>query len=361
MRYDAHMTDERAANRAPRTPITWLLIAANLVVFGIELASGADMMSPTAQQILRLGGDFAPYTLHGQWWRLGSAMFLHFGLVHIGMNMFVLWQARIVEVLYGHLGFIAIYVASGLLGGITSLWHAQWVVSAGASGAVFGAFGAFGAFLLIRRDRLDPTIVQRRAQSLAIFIGINFAYGLTQTGIDMSAHVGGLVTGFVVGCALAAGSRAGEQLTKRAIAALAVAIALTAGALIVMPKPFDLDGELAAFSATEAECLKQYNDAYHQYDSGALTGAQLADLVTKQVLPKWRAARARVESWQAVPSRFTAAVAVLKEYAGDREQWFTEVVTIAGGSASADVVASHKDLGERIAGELKDLNDALHP
>ena len=354
-------SDASAPARAPQTPITWLLIAANVAMFAVELASGADIMRPTSQQILHLGGDFAPLTLHGQWWRLGSSMFLHIGIVHLAMNMIVLWQARVVEVLYGRLGFFAIYVASGLLGGIASLWHAKWAVSAGASGAVFGVFGAFGAFLLARRDRIDPEVLRRRAQSLATFIGINLVYGWMQPHIDVSAHIGGLITGFVVGFALVQRAREAEQTTKRAIPALAAALAVTVAGLLVLPKPLDVDSELAAFSAVEKQCIATFNTAHDQLKANAITGVQMVEVIEKQVLPPWRAARARLEGLRDMPPGVAHALQLLVQYANDREQSFVDDETLADGTPTREFVERHDQLQRKIKDDLEAYEAALRP
>src|SRR3954466_7244161 len=87
--------------------ITYILIAANVVAFVLELVAGADAIKPTPQQIIDLGGDFAPLTLHGEPWRLVSSMFLHFGLIHVALNMVCLAQGRVVESVMGRAGFAA--------------------------------------------------------------------------------------------------------------------------------------------------------------------------------------------------------------------------------------------------------------
>ena len=241
--------------RRPQTWVTYALIAVNVLVFGYELANGADLMNgPTPQKMIDLGGDFAPLTLDGQWWRLATSMFLHYGIAHIGMNMLCLYQGRIVEIVYGRAGFAALYVASGLVGGIASLGHASNVVSAGASGAVFGVFGAFGAFLLLRRDRLDPVAVRNSARSLAFFIAINLVIGLQSATIDLSAHVGGLVAGALAGAALLVGTSANSRRGLRALAVAIAAVAVTAVALVALPKPKSIARQ------------QQLDDLYHQLE-----------------------------------------------------------------------------------------------
>ena len=306
---------------------------------------------------MRLGGDFAPLTLHGQWWRVGSSMFLHYGILHIGMNMLVLWQGRVVEVVYGSLGFLAIYLAAGLLGSVTSVWHAQWVVSAGASGAVFGVFGAFGAFLLLRRNQLDPQLVRRRGQSLITFIGLNMYIGLTQPNIDISAHVGGLIIGFVVGCVLAYGPRAGKLLRKRAVAVLVLTIPVVAVALVVMPKPIDADGELQAFGEVDTKIIDLYKGAMVQLDAHAITAAQMVELIDTQVLPPWRAARARVERVRGLPPRIQHWFELLDQYAKDREDMFVEAKKFAEPHGD-DFVAHFQDLKNKIQADVEAFSEA---
>ena len=194
--------------------ITYALIAANVAMFAVEIAHGADALAPTPQQIIDLGGSFPPLTLHGEWWRLGSSMFLHFGIVHIALNMVCLYQARVVEQLFGHLGFAAIYLLAGLGGGVASLVAGSGhAVTAGASGAVFGIYGGFGAFLVLRRSQIQTDAWQRTARSIGTFLVLNLVIGLTAKGISLSAHVGGVIVGFGVGAALLAGSGTSPKRT----------------------------------------------------------------------------------------------------------------------------------------------------
>src|SRR5262249_28375397 len=98
--------------------VTFGLIAANVAVFAFELASGASLGGPDPQEMVALGGNFGPLTCHGQAWRLVTAMFLHYGIVHIGMNMLCLYQVRIAERILGRAEFLALYLAAGLVGGL---------------------------------------------------------------------------------------------------------------------------------------------------------------------------------------------------------------------------------------------------
>ncbi len=190
-----------ADRRTNHTWVTYALIAANVAMFGMELARGVLFVNPTAQQVLDVGANYGPLTKDGEWWRLVTAMFLHFGIVHIALNMLCLWQGRVVETVYGSARFAVIYLVAGLAGSIGSLLLHPLTVSAGASGAVFGVYGAFGAFLVLRRNAMPPAVWQSTMRSLGMFLAINFIFGLSSPNIDMTAHVVGLVAGFAVGAA----------------------------------------------------------------------------------------------------------------------------------------------------------------
>jgi membrane associated rhomboid family serine protease len=128
-------------------------------------------------------------------------MFLHLGVLHLGLNMLCLYRASIVEAIYGHARMLAIYVIAGLGGGAaTVMFGPPNVVTVGASGAVFGIYGAFGVFLLLRRSLIPPEVWQPLARSLGSFLVLNLVIGLAAQGISLTAHIGGLV----VGSALAA-------------------------------------------------------------------------------------------------------------------------------------------------------------
>jgi membrane associated rhomboid family serine protease len=292
--------------------VTYVLIAANVAMFGVELANGASAVSPKVADVLPLGGNFAPLTLRGEWWRLGASMFLHYGLLHIAMNMLCLYQGRGVEEIYGRLGFVAIYFAAGILGGVGSVARSANTVSAGASGAVFGVFGAFGAYLVVRRASIDRTAWEARARSLATFVALNLFIGFQTSGIDLTAHVVGLATGFAVGVALLAGAGADAHRTVRAVVALVVALGASVAILVALPKPFDLDALGRELVAVESRCVDTYNAALKRAQAGTLSEADFADIIERDVLPPWHAMREKIEA-QLDDKRFHLTVLYVKD------------------------------------------------
>ena len=136
----------------PYAFVTPALVLINVGVFAAMIAAGVDLMSPSIEHLLSWGANYAPMTTGGEWWRLLTSNYVHIGIIHIAFNMWVLWDAgRLVERLLGNVGFIIMYVLSGVLGSLTTVLWNPAVVSAGASGAVFGVYGCLIGFLFIAR------------------------------------------------------------------------------------------------------------------------------------------------------------------------------------------------------------------
>jgi rhomboid protease GluP len=192
-----------ARSRSPYT-LTIALIAINVLVFLAMVASGVSFTQPTTRDILIWGGDFAPLTLGAhQYWRLLTSCFLHFGIIHIGMNMYVLYLiGPFIESVFGRVRYLLIYFIAGLAGSLVSVHVHPLAVGAGASGAIFGLYGAVFGFLLIRRRTLNPAAISSISKSAGIFVLYNVVYGSISGTTDLSAHLGGLVAGFLAGMLL---------------------------------------------------------------------------------------------------------------------------------------------------------------
>jgi rhomboid protease GluP len=228
---------EMLRQRIRHVPITQWLLTLNILVFVCMLLSGAGFWhSPNIVQ-LNWGANFAPATQNGEWWRLGSAMFLHFGVMHLAMNMLALWDCgRLVERMYGHLWFLVIYLVSGLMGNLFSLvMHGNQAISGGASGAIFGIYGALIIFLWMQRRQLDPKEFKLFFGAAVGFSAITILLGFVISGIDNYAHIGGFIAGLLLSAAIS-----GVMHTpKPKLTWLSLAIVLSAlGVLILnLPKP----------------------------------------------------------------------------------------------------------------------------
>jgi membrane associated rhomboid family serine protease/Flp pilus assembly protein TadD len=180
--------------------VTRVLIALNVLVYVAMGLSGVSWTDPSVVQAIRWGADFGPLTLSGQWWRLFTSMFVHFGFFHIALNMWCLRNLAVaLEPMMGRLAFGVTYLFCGLAASAVSTAWNPWRASAGASGAIFGIAGAFVSYLVLKKAAIPASLVRQNLRSLAVFILLNLSIGAASGHIDNSAHLGGLVAGLVLG------------------------------------------------------------------------------------------------------------------------------------------------------------------
>ncbi|QJX45655.1 rhomboid family intramembrane serine protease [Hymenobacter taeanensis] len=181
--------------------VTPLLLWLNLLAYVLLALVGQNPLNPTAPDLVRWGANFTPLTLHGQPWRLLTSCFLHGGPGHLLMNMSSLvFLGLMTESLTGRGRLLLVYLLSGVGGGLLSLWwHSQGVLSVGASGAIFGLYGLLLATLAGHPTSFDRSA--RRTVLVLVFylMASSLAGGLEAYSTDNAAHVGGLLTGFVLG------------------------------------------------------------------------------------------------------------------------------------------------------------------
>jgi rhomboid protease GluP len=178
--------------------VTWTLLAVNIVLWvAMENAGGSD----NPEVLLEFGAMFGPLIARGEYWRLFTAMFLHVGILHLLFNMFGLFIfGRLVEGIYGHGRFTAIYILSGLAGSVASYWLNKIAIGAGASGAIFGILGTLVAFFVAKRNAMGD-MGRQNLTAILVMAAINLAYGFFNPGVDNWAHLGGLIGGFLLGLA----------------------------------------------------------------------------------------------------------------------------------------------------------------
>ncbi len=192
---------DKVSKRVITTPV---LVGLNVLIFILMAIAGAGIITAHPEVTIRWGSNFGPRTLTGQWWRLLTSTFIHFGLLHLIINMVALAQVGpIVERLYGSWRFLALYIFAGLFGETVSLlWHPT-ANGAGASGAIFGVIGGMLSFVLHPRNEVPKTVMQSiRGRTIPIVL-VNLALGMLILQIDNAAHVGGLFGGALIGILLA--------------------------------------------------------------------------------------------------------------------------------------------------------------
>jgi len=214
-------------SEARRTaPVTYALIAINVIVFVIGQASG-DL----GNRLFVDGAQYRPLIQLGEWWRVFSAMFLHANLAHVGFNMWALFLfGPSLERRFGSVSFATLYVASGLGGG--ALYHlvGRMEPAIGASGAIFGLFGA----LIAATYRQRHTAAGRAVFSqLMMLLALNLAIPLIVPNVAWEAHVGGLAAGIAIAAAWDRLPLDGPGATRRRVAIAAVVAAVALGAVIL--------------------------------------------------------------------------------------------------------------------------------
>lgn len=194
-------------------PGTYVLVGINCAVFIWMVLHGVDPASPTPVQLIHFGANVPALVLHGQWYRLLTATFVHVGLIHLLTNMWCLWNLGLLgEPLLGLWGMVAVYLLTGVAGNLLSLLinillHDFISVGAGASGAVFGISGILIVLLSNRKLPIPVFELYRLRRSVIQFAGLNLVIGLATIllpviRIDNSAHVGGFLSGLALGVPL---------------------------------------------------------------------------------------------------------------------------------------------------------------
>src|SRR5579863_1009057 len=192
------------AQRESSVSVTQVLLGANVMVFLAMVAASGPSLDFTGTITVHFGANYGPLTLSGQWWRLVTYMFLHGGVFHIAINMWCLWNlGALCESLYGRWTYAALYLITGIAGGLASVGWNPNVLSVGASGALFGLTGALIASFGLGEFSLSGIPVRGVLSSLLFWAGFSLFLGKLSPGIDNACHVGGLVSGLILGALIA--------------------------------------------------------------------------------------------------------------------------------------------------------------
>ena len=221
-----------AAVRRRMPPITTALLSINVAVYVAMVLMGLSPIEPTSAALLKWGANWGPLSLGPQPWRLLVSNYLHGGLIHIGLNMWCLWNLGwLAEKIFDPWTYLLVYTFSGLTGSIASLWWHPMSVGVGASGAIFGLAGGLIAALYLGHLPIPKEAMRATLKSLVAFAGYNLFFGAVSKVIDNSAHVGGLLGGLAVGAFLAKHLMAPVDVRHRwrSVAAVASIVIVIAG------------------------------------------------------------------------------------------------------------------------------------
>jgi rhomboid protease GluP len=290
----------RLIAQSPKVPVTIALVAINTLVFIATLIAGAEWLTPVGKMQIAWGSNFGPYTIDGEWWRLLTSVFIHFGIAHLAFNMIALAMfGPLVECLCGSVNYLLIYLAAGIAGGLASIAWQPDVNSAGASGAIFGILGALLAAQLRAGDSFPVDVLRPIRNTTLLFLGLSLYAGFKYKGIDNAAHLGGATAGFLIGVAAARpitgkSSYSRDDLRRSAQLVTAAAVVLAVGFWGAQHMSAVMGGEVQYWRTAhwigvrEPIINKKFNEALaldvnHRLDHSALIGT-----LEKDVIPFWR-------------------------------------------------------------------------
>ena len=331
--------------------VTNIIIAINILInFGMIL-SGLDFFTPDVVKLIDWGANVRSHTLDGEWWRLISCTFLHYGILHIAMNMWVLYDiGNFVESIIGKLKFIGAYLLSGIAGSITSLWWHDQVVGVGASGAIFGLFGVFLA--INATGHIDRVFKQKMQRNILFFVFFSLGIGWVVPQFDNAGHIGGLIGGIITGLFLLPGLLHRGPIVLRNYPILFAALILFPATSLVLSFtsnwPVHYDRSIDQFSKNEEKAMEYYGFSDETAPEAKIsflknTGIQLWD-------DNISIAR-EIKQLYGLPPEYIKRARLLEQYALLRKEIFEKFLI--------SLEKNNKNVNNEIASLSDDIRDVL--
>jgi len=255
-RQEVHQPGRRIGSSAAGLSITNVLIAicVGVYVIGVALSGAGSVIEGATEKVMvRLGAEQPFLVASGQYWRLFTSIFLHFGILHLALNMYALFIiGNVVESELGRIRYLALFLVTGWFSSAIAYWLTPPLVavqggltlqiSAGASGAIFGLFGVFLAYNYRRRHL---AFYANRTRQMLMLIVLNIVFTFAIPGISWQAHVGGLVAGLIAGYAALDGFGPRISRTVALVASLTGLLAISV--VIIAMRTTELQAEFARF------------------------------------------------------------------------------------------------------------------
>ena len=325
----------------PWKSATNVIIAVNGLAFVGMGLMGAGWIDPASMApYIGYFANNAGATTDGEWWRIVTCMFIHYGILHLLLNMWALFQAgHFVERLLGRSLFVLAYFGSGIAASFATIfWHGDRVWSAGASGAVFGVYGMLFGFALRERESVPKESLRPMLKSALTFAGYNLFYGMIVPQIDNAAHLGGLIGGAVFGWFVARPvekeKREGLWSGRFALGGVVLAAAIAAG--IGFSPRFDYRfreelrwGEVNREAIAQEPALVARQQAEFAKLGPGKSSAALAAWLEREGIPFYEDWRAKIDALALTPGRRTersrqALSAKIQAKLSDYRRWVDE-------------------------------------
>jgi membrane associated rhomboid family serine protease len=299
--------------------VTPALVVGFAAIYLLMAMGGSD--ANREQFLVEWGGSIGPRTTNGEWWRLATAMFIHWGLVHLVAEVVGLSQVgRLMERLVGQVAFAFVFVAAGLISGLRELSVSPVSVTAGAAGSIFGVYGlllATCAWGWVRRSPLTiPIPVLKQLLPGAV---IFFVYHIAANGFMTQPMMWGLMVGLAGGGILGFGIDAHKPPVRRLCTSMAATLAI----ILLFAAPLrgmaDVTREMGNVIELEARTAAAYDAEVVQFRKGRQTAEALANMA-EDIAADIRATRATLAAITNVPPEHQPTVTDAMEYLRLREE-----------------------------------------
>ena len=285
------------------------------------------------QLLLHWGGSIGPRTTNGEWWRLATAMFVHWGWLHLIADAAgLVMVGLLVERLVGPVAFSVVYIASGLLAALWGLSAHPVSVTAGAAGAVFGIYGLLLATLvwgLVQRSAV--TIPIRALKRLWPGALLFLVYNMATEGFLGESMEAGLVVGFVSGSILAARISADKPPMRRVWAMMAATVVIVVALAAPLRGMADVTGEIARVIEVEGRTAAAYDAQVERFKKGRISAEALA-MIASDIGVELHTIRTALATLTHVPEAHQQLLADASEYLRLREDsWRLRVEGLRSG------------------------------
>lgn len=316
----------------PWPAVTAVLAATTLAAYTwVALAPGPD---PDA--LVAWGANFGPRTANGEWWRLGTASFLHASPLALLLNLAAMVQVSLVlERAVGRPALVVVYLFAGVFAGLVSLSVRPVDVTVGASGAIFGLYGLLLSSwmwgVIHRSPEIRLVVVARLAPVAAVFV----LYHVISGELPGSAQAASVITGFVSGLVLARGVHLRKPPALRIAATIAAAALVAVISAVPLRGLTDIREHVARLVSVETSTAAAYQAQVARFREGRTTADALCSFIERHILPELQAAGAPLNSLQGVPEAHEPLSAAAQRFFSLRvESWQLRIRGLRKGSMS---------------------------
>lgn len=256
--------------------VTPILISLNILVWVLMVATGVSPYAPDLEDVMAWGASNTDAVVSGEYWRLWTSNYLHYGFLHLGVNMLSLHNVgRLLERFIGKWRFGLLYTFTGIFASAVSIWWHPYSVGVGASGAILGIVGVLTA--LLTTNLIDKSVRWQMLRSIGFSILLMLVIGLN-AGIDNAAHFGGLFSGAIGGYLIYPELKSFYYEAKKlfwGLIASLIIIAGGAGWLVLATNPPTIHEILSEYDEIEKVRLEEFGKG--KYDTPEKINSELVE------------------------------------------------------------------------------------